>query len=167
MVEPPSSFQFSAALVKYRWRQVGFLAFWLFFVVLGFDSIAKSHFSQRLEDLQKIRISLDAYKVEHGVYPKVVDANLGVVSIGDASNPNPRTWIAGLVPKYLSFVPRDPRVLQAANKQYLYFSDGRDFKIVAHGAEDAGFAMNARPDLIDPRRKTFAYGYWTPGASQW
>lgn len=76
-------------------------------------------------------------------------------------------WIPGLVPDYLDVLPIDPRRSTLANKQYLYLSDGENYKLIAHAAEDAASNAKQRPEMNDPRRMGYAYGIWTPGAVEW
>ncbi|MGC4071642.1 MAG: hypothetical protein QM760_03860 [Nibricoccus sp.] len=64
-------------------------------------------------------------------------------------------------------MPEDPRGSHESAQQYLYTSDGRDYKIIAHGPEDCSLVVARTPSLADPRRTTWAYGYWTEGAAAW
>jgi hypothetical protein len=120
-------------------------------------SCAAQRYENVVTDLRAIRNALTAYHADHGSYP------VAAVSVGDASHPDPDRWIPGLSPHYLSQVPRDPRRLSASNRQYLYMSNGRDYKIITHGAEEAEYGRKARPELVDPRRPEYAFGFWSPG----
>lgn len=120
-------------------------------------SCSADRYARVVADLTVIRNALNAYYADNGAYP------VAEVSVNDASHPPRDRWIPGLVPKYLAVVPTDPRGLSAANHQYLYMSNGRDYKIIAHGAEDAAYGRKARPDLVDPLRPEHAFGFWSPG----
>jgi len=120
-------------------------------------SCSADRYAHVVADLTAIRNALNAYYADNGTYP------VGNVSVNDASHPPKDRWIPGLVPKYLAAVPTDPRGLPAANRQYLYMSDGRQYKIISHGSEDATYGSKARPDLVDPLRPTHAFGFWTSG----
>lgn len=120
-------------------------------------SCSADRYAHVVADLTAIRNALNAYYADNGAYP------VGEVSLNDASHPPKDRWIPGLVPKYLQVVPTDPRGLPAASHQYLYMSDGRQYKIISHGSEDATYGRKARPDLVDPQRPTHAFGFWTPG----
>lgn len=116
-----------------------------------------ANFERRFADFSILADALESYRKDHGVFP---------VSNGSSSQKS--NWIPELVPKYLTSVPRDPRNLSSVqNKQYLYISNGRDYKLVAHAPEDFGFVSKAFPDRVDPRRMGYAYGVWTQGASEW
>jgi hypothetical protein len=61
-------------------------------------------------------------------------------------------------------LPRDPELSEQGAKQYLYRSDGKDFKLLAHGVTPVS---PAEKKLADPTRLTWAFGYWTPSAEKW
>ena len=122
-----------------------------------------AEYSQRLRDLDAMRQALDAYHAAHGSYPANA-AFAGLVTAGGGTDPG---WLPGLVPDYLPALPRDPARSNDANTQYLYRSDGRDYKLLAHGGGDCDMARKNNPGLVDPARDCWAYGYWTPGAAAW
>jgi hypothetical protein len=120
-------------------------------------------FSRRLADLTALRYSLERYRADHGAYPEANGLS-GLYSAAGQLNPD---WIPGLVPKYLPALPRDPRGGSDPARQYYYASDGRDYKLIAHNVEGCYRVFKQRPDLIDPARHCWAYGYWTEGAQAW
>ena len=115
----------------------------------------------RLRDFGKIYEALNAYKKDHGAFPV---ASFVTAYPNGVHSPN---WIPGLAPKYLTQIPEDPRGSTDPTRQYMYASDGRDFKIIAHAPEDFVPITKKLPQIIDPRRPTWAYGIWTNGASSW
>lgn len=117
----------------------------------------------RIADLGAIHHALQKYRNDHHSYPLARDG----ITIANVNSDNYETWIPGLVPTYLKAVPLDPRSDRSTNRYYLYISDGVDYKIVAHAAEDFATVLQSRPELVDPRRPSYAYGFWTPGAAQW
>jgi type II secretory pathway pseudopilin PulG len=119
-------------------------------------SCSSDRYARVVSDLETIRQALEAYRTDHGAYP------VAEVSINDASHPPKDRWIPGLVPRYLSKLPADPRQLPASNRQYLYMSNGKGYKLIAHGAEDANYGRVAHPERVDPRRPDHAFGFWTP-----
>lgn len=123
---------------------------------------SRPHFDRRMSDMREVRQALESYKLDHGSYP-IVEGAVGV-RYDDGSDVG--SWIPGLAPKYLATVPTDPRGRTEANRQYLYFSDGAEFKIIAHGAEDASWVGKRSPDVVDHKRP-WAYGFWTRGAAEW
>lgn len=137
--------------------RLGTVIIWLAVFSLGMYREWPAHFERRFADLSTLADALERYRSDHGVFP---------VSTGSFSlKPN---WIPELAPKYLAAVPRDPRYLSAVqNKQYLYISNGSDYKLVVHAPEDFGFVSKTFPERVDPRRTGHAYGVWTPGASEW
>ena len=75
-------------------------------------------------------------------------------------------WIAGLVPEYIDSLPRDPRKNKQGHQQYIYKSNGKDYKLIAHGISDRDFVYSVDKSFMDPKRKR-ACGYWTKGAKNW
>ena len=107
--------------------------------------------------------ALEEFYEKYGYYPKSTGFN-GLYSSYGASGAN---WIPDLVPQYILSLPRDPRMNSDPANQYLYASDGKDYKIIAHNPEDCGAVKQLHPELIDPQRDCHAYGYWTPLAARW
>lgn len=117
----------------------------------------------RITDLDNIHHALQKYRTDNNSYPLARDG----LTIANVNSENYEKWIPGLAPTYLKAVPLDPRSDRSINRYYLYISDGIDYKIVAHGADDIATVLQSRPELVDPRRPGHAYGFWTPGAAQW
>ncbi len=111
----------------------------------------------RVRDLRKIREAIERYHEDHGRYPSTADTFAGIHSCW---GPETEDWVPGLVGKYIDKLPRDPRNLTACDKQYLYRSDGREYKLLAHRPNDEREVLTRLPDLTDPVR-TYAYGYWS------
>ena len=78
-----------------------------------------------------------------------------------------KDWIKGLVPNYLESLPRDPRKNDNPKEQYLYRSNGKDYKLIAHSPGDCRVVKKTHPERVDPKRNCWAYGYWTEGAKDW
>lgn len=143
-------------------RIYGFLALLAVTAGISCAAVYRSYFAIRLDDFDRLRAALSAYHADNKAYP----VGGGVSVIGPNGRPV-RDWIAGLSPKYLDPIPRDPRYLKVSSKQYLYISDGKAYKLIAHDPEDIKYAQQVRPDLIDPRRPAYAYGIWSEGAAEW
>lgn len=140
------------------------LAFLLLLGIAIFGALSSAttgNFDRRLGDLQRVGNALAAYKQQHGRYPLQGEKNL-VIGLDPAASE-----FSKLVPSLLAQLPRDPRLLADPNRQYLYFSNGTDFKFITHGPEDMGFVQKKMPTLVDPRRPQHAYGIWTAGAVTW
>jgi prepilin-type N-terminal cleavage/methylation domain-containing protein len=126
----------------------------------------KSRTVRSLEDLRQINTAILAYYAENGSYP-VSTGGSGPwdgysTCWGDALG---SIWIPDLVPKYIPALPREPANNTACNIQYIYNSNGVDYKLLYHQPEDIDGVISAYPNLVDPRRPFHAYGYWTPGAA--
>jgi hypothetical protein len=127
------------------------------------ETVNAEHTAARLRDLDAIKNALERYKSDHRAYPK----SEGFDGFRTSHGRSGEFWIEGLVPDYLSGLPRDPRQSDDPNNQYYYKSDGTDYKLIDHNAEDCLIVRRARPELIDPARICFAYGYWTGAARNW
>ncbi|AAS94387.1 DUF3488 domain-containing protein [Nitratidesulfovibrio vulgaris] len=53
------------------------------------------------------------------------------------------------------------------NVQFLYRSDGTNYKLIVLNAPDANVVTLFHPDERDPSRPWWAYGYWTKDARKW
>jgi hypothetical protein len=105
---------------------------------------------------------LQAYHAEHGRYP-VSQGMQGYASAWGASLG--AHWIPELT---LEPFPRDPAVSETGNEaQYLYSSDGADYKVIAHATGDCGPHVERDGVRIDPRRLSetscWGYGFWSEG----
>jgi len=120
--------------------------------------------STRLNHLRSIRNALAGYHHIHGTYPKSSGGWDGLYTKWGDSKPD---WVPGIVPEYLSELPRDPRNTDLPEQQYLYRSDGRNFKLISHTPDDISAIRQTHPELIDPMRAGWAYGFWTDGAVGW
>jgi hypothetical protein len=76
-----------------------------------------------------------------------------------------------MAPTYLATIPRDPRQDENPYNQYIYKSNGEEYKLLALVPEDCQYTIKHYPKLSDPPRNVYnqcyAYGYWTPGAELW
>jgi hypothetical protein len=116
-----------------------------------------------ISDLEKIRDALFAYKAQKGKYP-VRPSWDGFYSIYGPSGAN---WIPDIVPEFIPELPRDRRLLASEAQQYLYKSDGVDFKLISNSIQNCEVYERDRGDLIDPARHCIAVGFWSEGARDW
>jgi hypothetical protein len=116
-----------------------------------------------LTDLLSIKNALEEYRYKNDSYPLSQGFD-GLYSKWGYSGPD---WIKGMVPEYLPRLPRDLRNNADANQQYLYFSDGRDYKLISHHpvSDDIQWLKFFNRGLIDPARPHWAFGYWTEGST--
>lgn len=119
--------------------------------------------SRRMQDLRTVQSALADYFRAVGQYPDTTDAwqtdnDNGYGSAG---------YIPGLVPTYLSALPRDPdRQYPTATAHYMYRSDGDDYKFVLNGTpEDADSFAEGFP-FFDPQRAD-SWMVCTPAAYNW
>ena len=117
--------------------------------------------AQRVSDIRKLHQALLAFHRDHGYYPTTEGRWDGLsTSYGISSE----SWIQGLVPKYIESLPRDPRNHKIPDEQYLYWSDGRDFKLLAHNTLDADVVAKVHPEMHDLVRPGRAFGVWSSNA---
>ena len=136
---------------------------------------------QRANDLTKIKLALESYHKDYGVYPdtngKFRDECIPQNGILLPAN----EVIPGLVPKYLEAMPGEPQMDKTLGNMslcYRYMSNGVDYATI-----DANFAANREtykryPELIDPARDGgpnnaivdgeiyFAWKVYSPGGAK-
>lgn len=118
---------------------------------------------QRIADVRKLREALNKFKIDHGHYPSTEGRWDGLYSSWGKSSED---WIPGLVPYYIEKLPQDPRAHKVPDEQYLYWSDGQDFKLLAHNVPDAALVGRLYPDMHDKVRPRRAFGVWSPNAAE-
>jgi len=119
-------------------------------------------FKQRVDDVNNIKSALENFHNKYSHYPRSVGMD-GLYTNWGKSTPN---YIIGLVPEFLESLPIDPRQLEDGSKNYLYTSNGSDFKFIVHSAPEFD-KRNVEISMIDPRRPSKAYGIWSEGAEKW
>jgi hypothetical protein len=116
---------------------------------------------KRVQDLVTINDALKAYQQKHGAYPKAG----GLVGFPERG----AAWIPGLAPDFLKALPRDPAMSDdKAGPQYVYVSDGTDYKLLAQGVSLVGGTnvevLGVRIDMTrQPTPENASFGFWTPG----
>lgn len=139
-----------------------FLKKYMSFASLGIQYGCLENFdtdlSKNFIELKKIHEALLAYYQKYHIYPKS-EGFQGVNSQWGASKG--AIWIDGLVPEFLSELP------QGNKKEYLYCSNGYDYKLLLHYSDNIKFLLSLYPHNKDPMRSDYAVGFWTKGASQW
>jgi hypothetical protein len=122
--------------------------------------------SIRISDLTKVNSTLAQYHQKYGEYPKTEKWDGHISYFGKSKDP----WIDGLTPEFLDTLPIDPKDNgKDGNQQYIYKSDGKDYKLIFHSSleECNTIIKKENPELIDPARNCWAYGYWSKGAEKW
>ncbi|HEY7799556.1 MAG TPA: hypothetical protein VIA80_12370 [Hyphomonadaceae bacterium] len=116
---------------------------------------------KRVSDIVSLNDAIKAYHKKHGAYPKA-DGLKGYLERG-------KSWIPGLAPEFIAELPRDPaRSDDAAGPQYVYSSNGADYKLLAHGVALAGGTnvevLGVRIDASrNPTWEKASFGFWTEG----
>lgn len=145
----------------------------------------------RMHDLKVVQQALAVYFQERGNYPATPadpsNPQSGVfswygtcaaASCHESWGVSTADWVPELAPQYLSFLPLDPAE-NDCNRCYLYYSDGREYKVVAHLPEEPRRGSFAA--FIDPRRDggssdclletggglPWAWAMFSPGAMCW
>jgi hypothetical protein len=127
-------------------------------------STPRLHNRRRVSDLVTINDALKAYFQKHGSYPAA--SGLGGASERGAA------WIPGLAPEFLPELPLDPATAtEHAGPQYVYASDGKDYKLLALNVSLVGStSVEVLGVKIDHTRKptmeNASFGYWTPGFAE-
>lgn len=127
------------------------------------DRLKQSNLYTRVQHLKLIREALDLYHRNNKSYP----VSSGFDGLYTKWGESGKDWIKGLSPDYVKILPRDPRNSESPDQQYLYKSNGKAYKLIAHTPEDCNYASLRYPEMIDPRRDCWAYGYWSESAKHW
>lgn len=125
----------------------------------GLASDSRSDFL-RVEDLIKIRIGLETFNQTRGSYPGSSGQRF---STEGKRGPDWIPEIRSVVPAAL---PMDRREGDDPDLQYLYITDGADYKILAQSPENCEAVQKWLPEMIDPVRGCDAIGYWTAGGKE-
>jgi hypothetical protein len=116
---------------------------------------------KRVSDLVAINDAIKAYYSKHGRYPMAKGME-GFLERG-------KGWIPGLAPEFIQDLPRDPAQSNDRNgPQYVYSSNGTDYKIIAKGVSLVGGTnVEVLGVRFDPARQNTAenaaFGFWTQG----
>ncbi|RKE26281.1 hypothetical protein B0G76_7896 [Paraburkholderia sp. BL23I1N1] len=124
----------------------------------------------RVDEMYQMAKALAAYRLEHGVFPTKVQVEPGQLPAQEISatgqvTPTVITGdIPGLFPAYMPrLATMQPHPVNEPN--YLYISDGVDYKLVYSNARDQAYAKQSHPALFDPVHG--GYGVWTSNARFW
>ncbi len=127
----------------------------------------KARTAKRITDLAQVRKALEMYYNTYNSYPiSPCDAEGCWAGIYSCWGPDTAAYIPGLT-AYVNKIPRDPRNHTNCGEQYIYYSDGINFKLISHVPEECTEVKAKYPNLIDPTRDCWAYGYWSPDAAGW
>jgi hypothetical protein len=120
--------------------------------------------ARTLKDILDLKKALQIYYDKNKSYPKSSGGWDAVVANYGESR---QDWIRGLAPGYIKILPADPRQSKDPGQQYMYNSDGTNYKLIAHHPAGIEEIIKMHPDLVDPARPSWAFGVWTEGAKNW
>lgn len=120
----------------------------------------RSQISSINSTLQQINKAINAYHAVHGAYP-LRDTWMSQGAGKD-------TFIPGLVPDFISQLPQPPQV--QGDPTLYYRSDGVDYKFLylypsAQTIPSTLLSNESVSKMLDPRRVTRGWGYWSSGAA--
>lgn len=161
-----------------RVRRAGFSLMELIIVLLILVTIAgialprfgkvtdRANDARRIADLNAVEKALEMYHADHGTYPSTSSAWSGdAPNYGGHAYTADDPYIPGLIPDYIQMLPRDPdKAYPDGSKGYLYKSNGKDYKFLAHQTPTS-FPTDHR--YFDPNRKTWAYQVSSKGGANW
>ena len=104
-------------------------------------------------DFIRLRVALSNYYKKYNKYPI---RESWICPLSDSN------YIQGLVPDFIDELPLDPRGTTNCEKNYLYMSDGKNYKFIAHGVV-AHDIKSIDEEFLDPTRGAWAYGIWSDG----
>lgn len=119
---------------------------------------------KNIKNLTAILTAISRYENERYIFPISSDNGKGWSSPADEEG---YRWIEGLAPKYINKIPEDASASDEFNYNFLYKSDGIEFKLIAHRPGDCEKVKKTYPQIVDAKRTCYAYGYWTEGAKNW
>lgn len=130
---------------------------------------AKANNTRRIADLQQLRTALELYYSSNGSYP-IQASWRGTTPQCYSTGADGNTAIPGLVPNYISSMPKDPKPV-LPSYCYLYMSNGVDYKVLAYstveGAAVAPGAPYARYPTGCGGSSQNSYAVYTDGAKCW
>ncbi|EKE25015.1 MAG: hypothetical protein ACD_5C00327G0002 [uncultured bacterium] len=127
----------------------------------------KARTAKSVLELQSVNTSLQSYQALYGSYPVSSDSGNnwdGYCSFYGASlgvNWIPLLATVGLSNGSLPIEPRNNGACWDDKRQYLYRSNGTDYKLISHWSE----SMSVPDNLIDPVRDTYSWGWWSSSVS--
>jgi prepilin-type N-terminal cleavage/methylation domain-containing protein len=142
-------------------------------VSLG-NARSKSRDSARRQNLLQLQKALELYYNTNGSYPSTNSQWWGQTSFyGNRAQTGANGYIPDLAPNYVPVLPRDPFTNKGGGDgfcaaggywAYLYRSDGRDYKLLAHCLPEQYSTVD---QFYDPNRPGWAWQISTTGGRAW
>lgn len=135
---------------------------------------SESRDSQRKQNLLQLRKALELYYNTNGSYPTTNNQWWGQTSLyGNRPDIGATAWIPNLAPAFTPKLPRDPFTNKGGGTgfcntagywTYLYRSDGKDYKLLAHCLPESYPTDN---QVFDPNRPTWGWAVYSQGGRDW
>jgi hypothetical protein len=125
--------------------------------------LVKARDGVRRDTLNRVRLALEAYHDDHGVYPVCTNATTNNYCSSEPGDPwyASANYIPGLVPKYIDQLPRDPLGGPSPNcgggayRTFVYISptpdNGQNYKFLSYCSSEVTDYLNGDP-FHDPVR---------------
>ncbi len=95
---------------------------------------------QRMNDLKTMQLALRLYAEQYGSYPAQGCGNPSEVYAGPGTHESwgctAEDYVVGLAPKFIPVLPKDPSQEYEDSKGYIYMSNGKDYKFMAHDSAE-------------------------------
>lgn len=122
--------------------------------------------ARSIQDLHSLRTALELYVTSNnGNYPLSSGSGGGWDGLYTCWGDSTTNWIPGLAPIYIPSLPRSPNNSTNCDNNYIYRSDGVNYKLIWHNPEACTTVQSKYANLVDPNRTCWAYGFWTAGAT--
>lgn len=128
---------------------------------------AKARDANRKASMKQVETALEMYYDSNNAYPSNGTWWGECDSYGSHPLSGSNGYAPNLAPTYMSQLPLDPKGHNAngAGCCYLYYSNGADYKLLAHCTPETGYSST--DPFYDPVRPTWAWQISTPGARNW
>ena len=141
----------------------------------------------RKATLRQLQTAIEFYYEDNGAYPIVPGGAWYTSEPGNLNGIYQVEYIPGLVPTYVTKLPRDPIGGQSTictagvKRAYLYRSDGIDYKLMSQCTLESGIVVDELTDpnrdfvpqgvgdpcAIDPGSTPWAWAVYSPGGCGW
>jgi len=125
-----------------------------------YGATGQDDYSVRVKGLESLRGALESYHMSLGAYP---DTNGNWVLLNPAGKGPGAKTASQIIPAFLPSLPVYPGMDADSLKGYLYRSDGKDYKLIAHNVDDCAKARMSRAELLDPSRRLYGKALTGPG----
>lgn len=124
-----------------------------------------SYTPEHVANLTRLAIAIERFKQDHHRYPLASMSRRDWDTLFTENGELNSAWLSELTPIYIETIPL--ALNQDKRNEYVYKSDGANYKLLVVNAGDCEYVKSKTPDLIDPLRDCRAYGFWTRKAVKW